>query len=74
MTDGVGESPSLTARETECVRLIAGGASSSDIARRLHISLDTVNTHIFNAKRKMNVSRRGELVAKAVMLGFIDLR
>jgi len=42
----------LTARETDVVRLLAGGCTYEQIAARLGISVHTVTSHIRNAYRK----------------------
>jgi DNA-binding CsgD family transcriptional regulator len=49
---------SLTARERECLRLVARDRSTGEIARLLSISINTVDNHIKNAKRKLGTSDR----------------
>jgi DNA-binding CsgD family transcriptional regulator len=49
---------SLTARERECLRLVARDRSTGEIARQLSISINTVDNHIKNAKRKLGTTDR----------------
>jgi PAS domain S-box-containing protein len=53
----------LTEREREVVTLIAMGLDTGDIAAELHISPETVRTHVRNAMGKLNVHTRAQLVA-----------
>jgi PAS domain S-box-containing protein len=53
----------LTDREREVVTLIAMGLDTGDIAARLHISPETVRTHVRNAMGKLDVHTRAQLVA-----------
>ena len=53
----------LTEREREVVTLIAMGLDTGDIASELHISPETVRTHVRNAMGKLNVHTRAQLVA-----------
>ena len=53
----------LTEREREVVTLIAMGHDTGDIAADLHISPETVRTHVRNAMGKLNVHTRAQLVA-----------
>ena len=52
---GAGGGESLTDRELEIVRLIASGLKSSEIAKRLFISVNTVETHRKNIFSKTGV-------------------
>ncbi len=52
---------SLTAREAEVARLVAGGISSREAAERLHISERTVETHLAHVYGKLGISTRKEL-------------
>ncbi|MGH3927052.1 MAG: response regulator [Pseudonocardiaceae bacterium] len=51
----------LTAREREVLRLIARGYAYKQIARRLQISVKTVETHVSAVLRKLQLSNRYEL-------------
>lgn len=53
----------LTEREREVVTLIAMGLDTGDIAGELHISPETVRTHVRNAMAKLKVHTRAQLVA-----------
>ena len=63
--------PELTRCELECLKWSAAGKSSWEIATILHCSEPTVNFHIGNVRRKLNVSTRREAVVKAIRLGII---
>ncbi len=52
----------LSAREREVLRLVAGGHTSVEIGVRLGISSMTVNTHIKNIYRKLQVRTRAQAV------------
>jgi PAS domain S-box-containing protein len=56
----------LSAREREIVRLVAAGDTGPEIAEQLHISHDTVRTHVRNAMAKVGARSRAHLVAKAL--------
>jgi DNA-binding NarL/FixJ family response regulator len=51
----------LTTREQEVLRLLARGYTYKEIARRLEISIKTVETHASNILRKLQLSSRHEL-------------
>jgi DNA-binding NarL/FixJ family response regulator len=51
----------LTAREQEVMRLLARGYAYKEIARRLTISIKTVETHASSVLRKLQLSSRNEL-------------
>jgi DNA-binding NarL/FixJ family response regulator len=51
----------LTAREREVLRLIARGYRYKEIAATLHLSVKTVETHVSNVLRKLQLSSRHEL-------------
>jgi DNA-binding NarL/FixJ family response regulator len=51
----------LTAREREVLRLIARGYTYKELARRLEISIKTVETHVSAVLRKLQLSSRHEL-------------
>jgi DNA-binding NarL/FixJ family response regulator len=51
----------LTQREREVLRLIARGYAYKEIAKELFISIKTVETHVSNVLRKLQLSNRYEL-------------
>ena len=55
----------LTSREKEVMRHIARGFTYRETAGRLHISIKTVETHVSNVLRKLQLSSRHELTAWA---------
>ena len=61
-----GPSRALSAREREVVRLVAEGATGKEIADELHISHETVRTHVRNAMIKVGARSRAHLVAKVL--------
>ena len=61
----------LSLRETEILRMVAEGSTSLVIADRLQISQMTVNTHIRNTYRKLQVRSRAHAVQSAMMRGLI---
>jgi len=63
----------LTERETECMKWSALGKSSWEISRILSLSERTVNFHMGNAIRKLDVSNRTHAVAKSIYYRLISL-
>ena len=54
----------LTEREKEILNLLIKGNSYKEIAAGIYISVETLNSHIKNIYRKLNVHSRSELAAK----------
>jgi DNA-binding NarL/FixJ family response regulator len=61
--------PALTARETEVLRLVAKGLSYKQIADRLVLSHRTVQNHVQNTLRKLQLHNRVQLVRYAIEQG-----
>jgi DNA-binding CsgD family transcriptional regulator len=61
----------LSDRELEICRLIALGESGPEIAEQLHITHNTVRTHVRNAMEKTGARSRAHLVAKALGSGLV---
>lgn len=59
----------LSRREVEIFRLVVSGCSSKEVARRLCISVKTVETHRTNMNRKLAVRTTADLVRFAVAHG-----
>ncbi len=51
----------LTPREREVLRLIARGYAYKEVARRLSLSVKTIETHVSSVLRKLQLSNRHEL-------------
>lgn len=64
---------SLTARELDVLRHIAGGNRNRDIAGILFISEETVKVHIRHIMEKLGASDRTQAVAIAVRRGIVQL-
>jgi len=62
----------LTAREQQIVELIAEGLSNKEIGGRLYIEVATVKNHVHNILEKLQVSRRGEAVARLRLVSDTD--
>lgn len=60
---GAGGAP-LTAREEEVARLVAAGATNREVASALFLSPKTVERHLVNLFRKLEVRNRTELAAR----------
>jgi DNA-binding NarL/FixJ family response regulator len=54
---------SLTPREREVLSCLAEGAGRRDVAERLHLSANTVRTHLQNLMAKLGVHSTLEAVA-----------
>jgi DNA-binding CsgD family transcriptional regulator len=73
MTGGLGEGRELlvldcqvTKREREIIHLMAEGFSTKEVARELHISFHTVESHRKNLLIKMKARNTVHLVAMAI--------
>jgi DNA-binding NarL/FixJ family response regulator len=64
---------SLSARETEVLRLLADGLSNKEIAFRLGISEHTIKFHVNSILTRLDASSRAEAVAIGVRQGLILL-
>jgi NarL family two-component system response regulator LiaR len=63
----------LSEREIEILRLAAKGMSNQNIAARLYLSRRTVQAHLANIFRKMDVGSRTEAVLQALRKGWLGL-
>jgi DNA-binding NarL/FixJ family response regulator len=61
--------PRLTDRETEVLRLVAKGLAYKQIAERLVLSHRTVQNHVQNTLRKLQLHNRVQLVRYAIERG-----
>jgi len=63
------DEPTLTQRETEVLKLVAKGLSYRQIADRLVLSHRTVQNHVQNTLRKLQMHNRVELTRYAIEQG-----
>ena len=61
----------LTPRQKEILKLVSQGNTNRDIARRLTISVRTVEVHRFNLMRRLKVRNVAQLLRQALQDGFL---
>lgn len=61
----------LSEREREVLRYASGMLNTAEIASQMHISTNTVKTHLQKTYRKLAAPHRGEAVRRARQLGLI---
>ncbi|MET9968612.1 LuxR C-terminal-related transcriptional regulator, partial [Streptomyces sp. NPDC006356] len=61
----------LSAREQDVLERLAQLMSTEEIAADLHLSVNTVKTHLKSIYRKLAATRRGEAVRRARDLGLL---
>ncbi|MDZ4081138.1 MULTISPECIES: response regulator transcription factor [Hydrocarboniphaga] len=64
---------SLSEREFAVFLQLAKGQSVAQIAETLHLSPNTVGTHLYNIKQKLGVGNQAELTLIAVRNGLLDV-
>ena len=62
----------LSGRELEVLRLVAAGATNSEIARKLWVTEQTVKFHLSNIYRKLDVGNRTEASRYAHVHGLLN--
>jgi two-component system nitrate/nitrite response regulator NarL len=71
---GNGERPlSLTTREQEVLKLLAVGATNSEISESLQISPGTTKNHLAAIYLKLNVGNRTQAVVRAVAMRLVEI-
>ena len=61
----------LSARQREILQLLADGGTNEEIARVLHLSLNTVKQHTSAVYRKLGVRNRAEAIGRAQAMGLL---
>lgn len=64
----------LTRREREVLQALAGGLDSKEIARQLHITVETERTHMVNILTKLGVHSRLQALVFAARHGVVEIR
>ena len=65
---------SLTTRERQVLQLIAEGRTNRDVAKRLQVSVKTVDTHRTHLMQKLGINDQTTLVKYALKKGLIQLK
>lgn len=65
------EALGLSAREVEVLHELAAGRSNKEIAARLHVSPNTVKTHVARLFEKLGAKRRTAAIHRARELGIV---
>ena len=63
----------LTPRERDVLEVLATGATTNDVADRLGVSIEEVQTHIQNIRRTLHAQSKLESVLIALQAGIIDV-
>jgi DNA-binding NarL/FixJ family response regulator len=61
----------LTTRESDILRLIAGGLANKQIGAKLQLSEKTIKNYVSRILSKLNVSARTQAAVYAIKAGFI---
>ncbi|MBV9544010.1 MAG: alpha/beta fold hydrolase [Chloroflexi bacterium] len=61
----------LSPREADVLRCLAAGDSNGEIARRLGLSVNTVERHVTNVYRKIDARSRSDATAFAIRTGIV---
>jgi len=65
-------SATLTARERQALGLLADGASTAEVARRLGVAVNTARNHVQRVLEKLGARSKLEAVAIARREGLLD--
>jgi DNA-binding NarL/FixJ family response regulator len=69
-TDATGNKPVLTQRQELVLRCLLDGLSNREIADQLHVSEETVKTHVAAILRHFDVQNRTQAVVAAARMGY----
>jgi len=74
LADGEKGEDALTERELYVLRLVASGATNSEIAEKLSISINTVKSHLKNILGKLQLENRTQAATYALKHGLVSPR
>ncbi|MBS0357988.1 MAG: helix-turn-helix transcriptional regulator [Proteobacteria bacterium] len=63
----------ISRRESQCLYFMLRGKSCSEIALILKIDRRTVEVYVNKLKEKFNCQTKGQLIEKAIMLGYVNM-
>ncbi|MEP6882798.1 MAG: response regulator transcription factor [Dokdonella sp.] len=66
------EALGISARELDVLKELAAGHSNKEIAAQLHVSPNTVKTHVANLFEKLGARRRTDAIHRARDLGILS--
>jgi DNA-binding NarL/FixJ family response regulator len=66
-----GEAPALAPREIETLTLLAQGLTHRQVARRMRLTEQTVNTYVKRLRAKLCAANKAELTRKCIELGYL---
>lgn len=69
--DGGQVGPPLTPRETETLTLLAQGLTHRQMARRMRLTEETVNTYVKRLRAKLRAANKAELTRKGIAFGYL---
>ena len=61
----------LSDREFDVLHLLVDGLTNQEVAQSMHVSVNTVKTHLKNIYGKLGVHNRKRAIAQAEMLGLL---
>ena len=64
--------PTLTTQEIRVIKLVAAGLDNDTITKTLHVTRNTVKTHMRNIFSKLGVSDRTQAAIWAIRSGLAD--
>ena len=67
----LGSTEEITHREADVLRLLADGLSNAEIAKRLHISVGSVQFHLSSIYSKLGVRNRTKAIIQAARTGLV---
>lgn len=68
---GGSSSSPLSVREIDVLRLVVEGMSNQEIAEKLHLSVETIKTHMRHIMEKLAVTDRTQAAVKAMREGLV---
>jgi DNA-binding NarL/FixJ family response regulator len=71
--EAAGTESIISKREEEVLQLVADGLSTTEVAAKLYISVETVKNHLASIYQKLDTRDRTQAVLQAVRMGIVRL-